>query len=67
MLEKINEIGSQKISRHCGDFNKINVFDISPGSIKNKAEFIRQIQKNANIDKFFFPPKDPAYHIEIIQ
>jgi RHS repeat-associated protein len=67
MLEKINEIGSQNISRFCGDFNKINVIDISPGSIKNKTEFIQQIKRNPNIDKFIYPPKDPAIHIEIIQ
>jgi len=67
MVEKINELGPQKVSRHCADPKVVNVFDVAPSSISRKAQFVAAIQAEKRIDKFLQPPADPAYHIEILQ
>ena len=46
-----------------------NTIDIAPSSIKNKKAFIKEVKADKRIDqkRFFQPPKDKAYHIEIPQ
>lgn len=67
MENKIVEIGPQKISKHCADPNRRCVFDIAPSSIpdKKKDDFVNAIKGNVNVDKYFIPPGDPAFHLEI--
>jgi len=69
MTLKINAIGPRKISRHAGDYKKLNVIDIAPSSINLAArkKFELSVKKDSRISKFFTPPKDPAYHLEIPQ
>ena len=70
MENKINEIGPETVSRHCADLGKLNVIDIAPSSISNKASFIKAVEDamgTKEVSKFLKPPSDPAYHIEIPQ
>jgi hypothetical protein len=65
MVQEIRRIGPGKVSRHVGDPSVINVIDISPASITNRQNFIREIRES-NIF-LITPPRDPAFHLEIKQ
>lgn len=69
MTRKIINLGPANVSRHCGDPKIVNVIDIAPSSIpeERKQAFISAIESEQRIRKFLQPPKDPAYHIEIVQ
>ena len=71
MEAKIIEIGPSKVSRHCADFTRLNVFDVGPHSIgdskANKA-FVKaaQAEVGGRISNFIPYPKDPGHHFEIV-
>lgn len=65
MLAEINRLGPQNVSRHTADPIVINVIDISPNSIRRRAEFIREVRARG-IHLIPNPP-DPAFHLEIRQ
>jgi hypothetical protein len=65
MTIEVNRIGPGKVSRHAGDPEKLNVIDISPRSIVNKKDFVREVKRRGF--HLLEPPKDPAFHIEIPQ
>jgi hypothetical protein len=65
MTAKIIEIGPANVSRHCADFNVLCVVDIAPSSIQNKTKFVAAFKADKRISKYFLPPTDPAYHLEI--
>lgn len=65
MTNEIITLGPQRVSRHTGDPNVINVIDISPRTINHRLEFIREIR--AHGINLFTPPNDPAFHLEIVQ
>ncbi|WEK35402.1 MAG: DUF6443 domain-containing protein [Candidatus Pseudobacter hemicellulosilyticus] len=65
MAQEIRRIGPGRVSRHTGDPNVINVLDISPRTIVNRQAFAREIR--ARGIRFFEPPRDPAFHLEIRQ
>jgi hypothetical protein len=65
MIAEIRRVGPTRVSRHCGDPNVLNVMDISPGSIQNRQQFVREIR--ARGIRLLLPPADPAYHLEIPQ
>ncbi|MCP4114989.1 MAG: hypothetical protein GY737_06195 [Desulfobacteraceae bacterium] len=70
MQQKIETVGLRKVSKHGADSSKVNVIDISPRTLKPKnkqSEFEKAIKESSKIDRHFFPPKDPAIHIEIKQ
>ena len=67
MLKMILQVGPQNISKHCGDFNKLNVIDIAPSSVMFKSAFINAVREDPRVSKFLFPRKDPAFHLEIKQ
>ncbi len=62
MEAKIKEIGPSKVSRHCGDPNIVNVFDVSQG-MSNPQSFKRTITpKIATV-----LDENSCYHLEINQ
>jgi len=70
MRDRINEIGPSKVSRHCGDFHVLNVFDVGPGSLggkKARTAFARaaEAEVGKRVSKFIPSPKDPGEHLEI--
>ena len=71
MMNKIIEIGPGKVSKHCGDSKKINVFDIGYGSLSNKAAFKKALteyeKKNKSTFYFIDEPANSCFHIEIKQ
>jgi hypothetical protein len=67
MAAKIIAIGPAKVSRHCADPKKLVVVDIAPSSIDKKPAFEKAVKADKRVKKFFFPPTDPAYHLEIPQ
>lgn len=67
MISKINEVGPTNVSKHCANPDELNVIDISPSSIPNKSAFENCLSSSYLISRFFTPPTDPAYHIEVIQ
>jgi RHS repeat-associated protein len=65
MVAEIRRLGPGRVSRHAGDPAVINVIDISPATIINRENFVREIRAgNINL---FQPPRDPAFHLEIQQ
>jgi hypothetical protein len=69
MLDKINELGPSNVSHHVvsGD-GKICVFDVAPSSIADaeaKKRFVKETKAHASVGKFYEPPADPAYHLEV--
>ncbi|AUW04805.1 hypothetical protein [Vibrio campbellii] len=69
MASKVNEIGPRKVSRHAGDYSKLNVIDIGPSiiPIPLRENFENAVRADSRVAKFLVPPKDPAYHLEIPQ
>ena len=71
MKDKILETGPSKVSRHCGDPDKLNVFDVGPNSIGD-ADAQKAFKKAANaevgkrVSNFIPYPKDPGHHFEIV-
>lgn len=70
MRDRILQIGPSKVSRHCGDFRVLNVFDVGPYSLggpKARKAFAEaaQAEVGKRISKFIPWPKDPGDHIEI--
>lgn len=50
MAREIRRIGPGRVSRHAGDPNVINVLDISPHSIRNRQDFVREIRERNIFD-----------------
>ncbi|HOW39497.1 MAG TPA: RHS repeat-associated core domain-containing protein [Bacteroidales bacterium] len=67
MTAKINELGPQSVSLHCGDLSKINVIDIAPSSVSNVSNFQNNLKSNPGVSNLILYPKDRGIHIEINQ
>lgn len=69
MKKKIEETGPAKVSRHCADPKVLCVLDVAPSSIPKAkhAAFERAVKLEARVTKFFLPPADPGFHLEIPQ
>jgi hypothetical protein len=70
MKDKIIEVGPSRVSRHCGDPNILNVFDVGPASVGNsdaQEEFVdaARAEEGSRITKFIPYPQDPGHHFEI--
>ncbi|PQL93151.1 LysM peptidoglycan-binding domain-containing protein [Apibacter adventoris] len=62
METKIKEIGPSKVSKHCGDPNIINVFDVNQG-MSNPKDFKKAITPKIKT----LLDENGCYHLEIIQ
>jgi hypothetical protein len=67
MERKIIAIGPTSVSRHASDPNVLNVFDVAPSSIHDRAAFESAVRSDSRVAYFLTPPKDPGYHLEIPQ
>jgi hypothetical protein len=67
MTSEILRIGPTKVSRHASDPNVLNVFDVGPSSVANRAAFEREVHAEKRVANFLIPPNDPGYHLEIPQ
>ncbi len=70
MKDKINEVGPQNVSRHCGDPTEKNVVDVAPSSVTNNDKFkesAEKAEKDGTVEKYIDYPTDPAHHFEIRQ
>jgi hypothetical protein len=71
MEAKVIALGPSNVSHHCADPSKLNVVDISPSSLTNKAAFEKATNAAktlGTVSKFLTPGNnDPAYHLEIPQ
>jgi len=67
MEDKINELGPTNVSRHTADPGEMNVLDIDPNSVSNRAAFEQAVSEDDRVSTFLMPPRDPAYHLEIPQ
>ena len=65
MLAKIEELGPERVSKHCSTSRW--VFDVAPSSLENPAAFSAALKTAAGVDRYFEPPRDPAFHIEILK
>ena len=63
MKSKINEVGPEKVSKHCADSSILNVFDISQAELSNPRDFKSKIE--SKVDKVL--DENACYHIEINQ
>jgi len=71
MRSRIRSIGPFKVSHHCcceSDSN-VDVYDFAPSSIPKAkhAAFEKALSENKLVSKWIGPPKDLAYHIEILK
>lgn len=77
MADMIRQIGPEKVSRHMA--NDAQVFDVAPSSVDPSVRDaflarLKSVNKNPNwraspdevweMGELFWPPKDPAYHVE---
>ena len=71
MEAKIRALGPDTVSKHCADPAILNVVDIAPSSLSNKAAFekaTRAAVTKGTVSKFLTPANnDPAFHLEIPQ
>ena len=69
MTNKINELGASNVSKHCADFNVVNVVDIPHSSLgANKTKFKTETQKLQNEGKITqILDENGCYHIVIPQ
>ena len=67
MEARIIEVGPSNVSHHAADPKVLNVFDVAPSSIANRAAFELAVRSDARVKKFLVPPSDPGYHLEIPQ
>ena len=71
MEEKINELGPSKVSRHCGNQNVLNVFDVSSRRMTNASSFLNEARKyegtGKEISKIINETDRNCYHFEIPQ
>jgi hypothetical protein len=67
MKAKIVELGPSNVSKHCADPSQLNVVDIAPSSIKDRAAFEKAVEADKRVVGFLKPPQDPAYHLPIPQ
>ena len=44
MLKEVYRQGPSKVSKHCADFRQLNVIDIAPSSVSNKAAKVSHLQ-----------------------
>ena len=70
MEDKINEVGPTTVSKHCCNPSTLSIFDVAPSSIpsgfdKAFENAIKNAKTRGEVSKYFIPPPDPAYHIEI--
>lgn len=64
MLKEVYRQGPSKVSKHCADFRQLNVIDIAPSSVSNKAAFHRALLNNSKISRVldpWTPYKDPVF------
>ena len=67
MLKEVYRQGPGRVSKHCADFNKLNVIDISPSSVSNPRAFHKSLINNVKISRVLDPwtkTKDPVFHID---
>ena len=67
MTARIVAVGPTNVSHHAADPNVLNVFDVAPSSIANRAAFEQAVRADVRVKKFLVPPSDPGYHLEIPQ
>lgn len=51
MLKEVYRQGPSKVSKHCADFRQLNVIDIAPSSVSNRAAFHRALLNNRKISR----------------
>ena len=67
MTQKIIEIGPTRVSRHASNPRVLNVFDVASSSVAHPASFEAAVRADQRVSRFFKPPEDPGYHLEIPQ
>ena len=55
MLKEVYRQGPSKVSKHCADFRQLNVIDIAPSSVSNRAAFHRALLNNSKISRVLDP------------
>jgi hypothetical protein len=67
MTQEILRIGPTRVSRHASDPRVLNVFDVAPSSVTDRAAFEKAVRAEPRVAKFLVPPADPGFHLEIPQ
>jgi hypothetical protein len=68
MAEQINAVGPGNISHHIAQGPSVSTFDVAPSSVggdEAKARFVREVLADSRVQRFFQPPADPGYHLEV--
>jgi|GEM_PF-3310300 len=68
MAQQINAAGPGNISHHLSQGSAVSTFDVAPSSIAGdeaKARFVREVLADGRVQRFFQPPTDPGYHLEV--
>jgi len=72
MTTQIERIGPGNVSVHMGDFSRRQAIDIAPSSFTTASRQRFQAaaiaaHRDGRLANFLYPPRDPAFHLEIIQ
>ncbi len=67
MLTQIYKEGPTNVSKHCGDFNEINVIDVRMSSVPEKDSFLSNLQSNPYVIQVIQEDDRGVYHIVIKQ
>lgn len=67
MADKIRQLGPETVSKHCSTTQW--VWDVGPSSvaIDKRDEFMVAAGSHPKVTKFLHPPRDPAYHLQIMR
>jgi hypothetical protein len=64
MAATINQGNPYDVSHHMFNPAKLCVVDIDPNTIADRAAFVAAVKADKRVSIFFFPPRDPAFHLE---
>lgn len=68
MAAKIDEIGPSRVSKHLED-PEAWIFDVAPSSFPagKHGQFLVAAKQHPRVRKVLEPPRDPAFHLEILK
>jgi hypothetical protein len=65
MVDKIKEIGPEKVSKHASDPKFINTMDIPYNRLKNKESFLSALKRDSRVDTVLV--ENNVYHVQVKQ
>jgi hypothetical protein len=68
MLDRLNAVGPGNVSSHISQGPDVSTFDVAPSSLQSKEaieRFESEVQADPRVSRYFAPPPDKGFHLEI--